>query len=180
MITIFLMTLALSNSFLFIAQWAKTNKLTGKQSEERDFLLSLEEQNSDKNFLVVGSSQNSNHMVDTYMQNNNVYQIKIEDLKKLMQNIGSQNSNGKENSSDGMEKTWDAASNSLSCIGSDQYYSDLDKVDYIIYDQYSLMTISKDDAELVSGPMQYPAVYRLYDNKYIPDIIVNFETINQK
>ena len=166
-IALILMTLSLVNSILTTYGWRKLNGLSEEQQKEAVFLTDLVEENSDKSFLVLCPYRSSDPLIDTYAQEDNVFQIRINSLEDYVSEIGN-----------GANK-WEDAAPYLLNVSFDQVYDSLNRVDYIITEEFSQITIDEDDYTLVSGPMEYPKVYKINDPEHMPNISVNSVTITQ-
>ena len=166
-ISIFLLVLSLVNGAAFSQELKSGYSINGSELKEAYFLESLAQDNKDKTFLAVYPYLGSSRIIDTYMQTDNVMQIRYSSLEDYIAKYGNK----------GVQ--WTDAASKLMNVSYDKTYDSLSHVDYIIFGERSQLTIDPDECTLVSGPEEYPKVYKINDPKHMPDIKCNIITITQ-
>ena len=157
--------LGIVNSVSMTNMWQSTNRVSEKQKKEMIFLSELLYRKDDITFLCLETQTASNGLIDTSMQGENVYYIRLEDLRQYQLN--------------GTGGDWKDAVSSLRNIKYNKTYDNLQKVDYIIFDSKNAATVTDPSCVKVEGPMDDPVVYKLNNPQKIPEMIFHNVTITQ-
>lgn len=168
LLTSFIIVLGTTNSIIMTATWRNSNFANDRQVAEMDFLHDLDKENSDATFLVIQPCGNSKNLIDMGMQEHNVYQVRMEDVRQyILENR------------DDKELLWSKAASSLRNIRFGDTYDSLDKVDYIIFEDMEDVSLDASQCTLVESPMQGPVVYKINDPYHIPDMVFHSISILQ-
>lgn len=163
-----LLALSATNWLLSVNDFKGLNALSAQDVNAVAYLQQFDLQHKNDRILVI--SENAYEpLIDTAMQESNLYEIKMKDMYSYV----------KSRQTNGLSISWADASQHLSALRLPVKYPQFNDVDYIILTSNNLINFGSEVEKVKSLPGDI-SIYRMVDHSKMPEISFNIEYLSLK
>lgn len=161
-----LIALSATNWLLSVNDFKGLNALSAQDVNAVAYLQQFDLQHKNDRILVI--SENAYEpLIDTAMQESNLYEIKMKDLYSYI----------KSRQQKGLSISWADASQNLSALRLPVKYPQFEDVDYIILTSNNLINFGSEVEKVKSLPGEI-SIYRILDHSKMPEMSFNIEYLS--